>query len=44
MELAQALASALREGRALDAAAWQGSVGDAAEAYRVQEGVAAAMG
>jgi 2-keto-4-pentenoate hydratase len=44
MALAQALASAWREGRALDAAAWQGSVGDAAEAYRVQERVAAAMG
>jgi 2-keto-4-pentenoate hydratase len=43
-DLAQALASAWREGRALDAAAWQGKVSDAAEAYRVQERVAAAMG
>lgn len=43
-QLAQALASAWREGRALDAAAWQGSVGDAAEAYGVQARVAAAMG
>lgn len=43
-QLAQALASAWREGRALDAAAWQGSVGDAAGAYGVQARVAAAMG
>lgn len=45
MELGQALASAWREGRALDAAAaWQDKVSDAVEAYRVQERVAAAMG
>lgn len=43
-QLVEALASAWREGRALDAAAWQGSVGDAAEAYGVQARVAAAMG
>lgn len=43
-DLAQALASAWREGRTLDAAAWQDGAGDAAEAYRVQQRVAAAMG
>jgi 2-keto-4-pentenoate hydratase len=43
-ELAEALASARRESRALDAAAWQGSASDAADAYSVQERVAETLG
>ncbi|MGJ7509177.1 fumarylacetoacetate hydrolase family protein [Variovorax sp. GT1P44] len=43
-DLAATLASAWREGRALDAAAWTNSVGDAVQAYRVQDSVANAMG
>jgi 2-keto-4-pentenoate hydratase len=43
-ELPVALASAWREGRTLDAAAWKDSVPDAAQAYRMQDRVAAAMG
>jgi len=43
-DLVAALASAWREGRALEAAEWQGSVADAAQAYGVQARVAAATG
>ena len=43
-DLAASLASAWREGRAMAAAAWQDSVGDAAHAYAVQDRVAEAMG
>ncbi|MDM0107205.1 fumarylacetoacetate hydrolase family protein [Variovorax sp. J22R24] len=43
-DLAESLASAWREGRALDAAAWRDGVGDAAQAYGVQDRVAQAMG
>lgn len=43
-DLAAALALAWREGRTLAAPAWEGSVGDAAQAYGVQDRVAEAMG
>lgn len=43
-DLAASLASAWREHRALDPSAWTGSVGDAAQAYAVQDRVAQAMG
>lgn len=42
-ELAEALASAWREGRATSAAPWHGSVRDAAQAYLAQERLADAM-
>ena len=43
-DLATALASAWRERRALSSTAWTDSVGDAAQAYAVQDSVAQAMG
>lgn len=43
-DLVESLASAWREGRALAPASWQGSVGNASEAYAVQDRVAQAMG
>ena len=43
-DLAAALAKAWREGRSLDASAWQCDVGNAAQAYEVQQHVANAMG
>jgi 2-keto-4-pentenoate hydratase len=43
-DLAASLASAWREARTLDAAAWKDSLGDAAQAYRAQDRVAEAMG
>ncbi|MEJ8851547.1 fumarylacetoacetate hydrolase family protein [Variovorax rhizosphaerae] len=43
-DLAASLATAWREGRALDATAWRNDLGDAAQAYEVQEHVARAMG
>ena len=43
-DLATALASAWRERRALNSAAWEDSVGDATQAYTVQEQVEQATG
>ena len=43
-DLAASLASAWREGRAMADAPWQESVGDATQAYGVQDRVAEAMG